>query len=152
MKLSHRIAIIAALLVAIAGVLAFKSFSGSRCTDCTPTANAPLAVPADTVSPRPLPRLLDLGANKCMACKMMVPVLEALKTEQAGALTVDFIDVWQNPDAGRLHGVQMIPTQIFYDAAGKELFRHTGFLSKEDILKKWKELGVDLAANRDKKP
>ncbi|PAW76005.1 MAG: hypothetical protein B9S32_16785 [Verrucomicrobia bacterium Tous-C9LFEB] len=152
MKLSHRIAIVAALLAAIAGVFAFKSFSGSRCAGCAPAASAQPAAPVSVVSSQPLPRLLDLGANKCLACKMMVPVLEALKKEQAGALTVDFIDVWQNPEAGRLHGVQMIPTQIFYDAAGKELFRHTGFLSKEDILKKWKELGVDLAANRDKKP
>jgi thioredoxin 1 len=36
----------------------------------------------------------------------------------------------------------MIPTQIFFDAEGRELFRHTGFLAKEDILAKWKELGV----------
>jgi len=40
--------------------------------------------------------------------------------------------------------VEMIPTQIFLDASGKELFRHTGFFGKEDILAKWKELGVDL--------
>ena len=40
------------------------------------------------------------------------------------------------------YGVKMIPTQIFFDASGKELFRHEGFMSKEDILGKWKELGV----------
>jgi thioredoxin 1 len=44
----------------------------------------------------------------------------------------------------------MIPTQIFYDATGKELDRHTGFFGKEDILAKWKELGVDLAAAEKK--
>ena len=37
-----------------------------------------------------------------------------------------------------------MPTQIFYDSSGKELFRHEGFYSKEDILGKWNELGVDL--------
>jgi thioredoxin 1 len=39
----------------------------------------------------------------------------------------------------------MIPTQIFYDADGNELFRHEGFYAKEDILAKWAELGIDLS-------
>ncbi len=42
----------------------------------------------------------------------------------------------------------MIPTQIFYDADGKERFRHVGFFGKDDILAKWKELGVNLNASK----
>ncbi len=91
-----------------------------------------------------LPRLLDLGADKCIPCKAMAPILEDLKKEYAGRMDVEFIDVWKNQGAGKEHGVEMIPTQIFFDAEGKELFRHTGFFGKEDILGKWKELGVDL--------
>ncbi len=91
-----------------------------------------------------LPRLVDLGAGKCIPCKMMAPILEELKKEYAGRFDVEFIDVWQNPDAGKQYGIEMIPTQIFFDASGKELFRHTGFFGKEDILGKWKELGVEL--------
>ena len=53
-----------------------------------------------------------------------------------------------NPDAGKAYGVEMIPTQIFYDASGKELERHTGFFGKEDILAKWKELGVEFKSER----
>ena len=75
---------------------------------------------------------------------MMAPILEELKSEYAGKLQVVFIDVWQNPDASKEHGINMIPTQLFFDAEGKELFRHEGFFSKEDILNKWKELGVEL--------
>jgi thioredoxin 1 len=91
-----------------------------------------------------LPRLLDLGAGKCIPCKMMAPILEELKAEYAGSLEVVFVDVWQNKQAANEYGIQSIPTQIFYDATGKELFRHEGFFAKEDILAKWKELGVDL--------
>jgi len=91
-----------------------------------------------------LPRLVDLGAGKCIPCKKMAPILEKLKKEQARRLEVEFIDVWKEPDAGKPYGIKLIPTQIFYDAAGKELFRHEGFISEEDILAKWKELGVDL--------
>jgi thioredoxin 1 len=61
-------------------------------------------------------------------------------------MLVEFIDVWQTPEAGKEYGVRMIPTQIFYKAGGKEIFRHEGFFAKEDILAKWKELGVDLTA------
>ncbi|MDH7504138.1 MAG: thioredoxin family protein [Verrucomicrobiota bacterium] len=91
-----------------------------------------------------LPKLVDLGADKCIPCKMMAPILEELKEQYAGQLEVEFIDVWKNPAAGRAYGIQMIPTQIFYDAEGKERFRHVGFISKEDILAKFRELGVDF--------
>jgi thioredoxin 1 len=97
---------------------------------------------------KPLPKLIDLGAGKCIPCKMMFPVLDELKKEYAGKLEVEFIDVWNNPDAGKQYGIEVIPTQIFYDATGKELFRHIGFFSKDDILAKWKELGVDLKGSK----
>jgi thioredoxin 1 len=91
-----------------------------------------------------LPRLVDLGADKCIPCKLMIPVLADLKTNYVGQLDVEFIDVWKNPDAGEPYKINLIPTQIFYDAKGKELYRHEGFLAKQDILAKWKELGVEL--------
>ncbi len=91
-----------------------------------------------------LPKLLDLGANKCVPCKLMAPILEQLKTDYAGQLEVEFIDVWKNQEAGARHKIKMIPTQIFFAADGKELFRHDGFFGKADILAKWKELGVEL--------
>jgi len=91
-----------------------------------------------------LPRLLDLGADKCIPCKMMIPVLDSLKKEYKGKLTVEFIDVWKNPNAGQKYKISTIPTQIFYDANGKELYRHIGYFPKEDILAKFKELKIDL--------
>jgi thioredoxin 1 len=91
-----------------------------------------------------LPRLVDLGADKCVPCKKMVPILKELSTEYSGSLTVEFIDVWKNPEAGKPYGIRMIPTQIFFDASGTERFRHEGFMAKETILAKWKELGVEL--------
>jgi len=95
-----------------------------------------------------LPRLVDLGADKCIPCKMMAPILEELKSEYEGTLIVEFIDVWKNPDEAPKYGIKLIPTQIFFDASGKELFRHEGFYSREDILSKWKEFGVDLSVSQ----
>ena len=98
-----------------------------------------------------IPRLLDLGADKCIPCKMMAPILEELKEEFAGRLQVDFIDVWKNPNEAPKYKINTIPTQIFFDAQGKELWRHVGFMSREDILGKWKELGYEFKTNEPPK-
>jgi len=95
-------------------------------------------------APRPIPHLVDVGAGKCIPCKAMAPILDELKTEYAGRLQVTFVDVWVNPDAGQPYAIRMIPTQIFYGADGRELARHEGFISKADILGRWKALGVEL--------
>ncbi|MCX6354125.1 MAG: thioredoxin family protein [Candidatus Aureabacteria bacterium] len=91
-----------------------------------------------------IPALIDLGRTFCIPCKLMAPILEEMKKEYEGRLYVEFIDVGDNPEAGRKYRINMIPTQIFLDASGKELYRHVGFFAKEDILKKWKELGIEF--------
>jgi thioredoxin len=93
---------------------------------------------------RATPRLVDLGAGRCIPCKAMAPILDQLRVDYTGRLEVRFIDVWQAPEQAKAYGVQMIPTQIFYGADGRELARHEGFISREDILAKWKALGVEL--------
>ncbi|MEW6216892.1 MAG: thioredoxin domain-containing protein [Candidatus Bipolaricaulota bacterium] len=113
-----------------------------------PAADEPLPVPEGPVAvpepPKPLPKLIDLGADKCIPCKQMAPILEELRVQYADVFEVVFIDVWKNPSEADRYGIRIIPTQIFYGANGKELFRHTGFYSKEQILSKWKQLGVDV--------
>lgn len=102
------------------------------------------AASATAVSPPAagIPRLVDLGAGKCIPCKAMAPILEELRTEYAGRFDVRFIDVWQDPGAAEPYRIQVIPTQIFYAADGRELARHEGFMAKEEILAQWKALGV----------
>jgi thioredoxin 1 len=91
-----------------------------------------------------LPKLIDLGADKCVPCKMMKPILDELTVEYKGKLEVIFYDVWKNPAPGEKYGINIIPTQIFLDPNEKELFRHEGFFSKEDILARWGKLGFEL--------
>ncbi|MDF7807483.1 thioredoxin family protein [Pontiellaceae bacterium B12219] len=104
----------------------------------------PEGVVAETVAEKPLPKLLDLGAGKCIPCKMMAPILDEMTETFTGQFDVEFIDVWENEGVGQTYGIRMIPTQIFYDAEGKELFRHEGFYAREDMLAKWKELGYEF--------
>lgn len=138
-----RIGIVVVLFAAVAVVIALKDRNrSSNAGEAAPAALGPTA--GEAAKGPGLPRLVDLGADKCIPCKLMAPILEELKKEYAGRLEVDFIDVWKKPDAAKQYGIKIIPTQIFYDASGKERFRHEGFFSREDILGKWRELGVRL--------
>ncbi len=160
MKTPIKILIVAALAVVVVGAVALKSktptesqavtsavvASGPAADVAAQTAPVAETSPASPATAAKLPRLVDLGAGKCIPCKMMKPILDELKRDYADRFVTEFIDVWENPAVGKQYGIEMIPTQIFYDAEGKERFRHVGFYGKEDILGKWKELGVDLSA------
>jgi thioredoxin 1 len=138
MNSTIRIVIVVSLIVAVAAVINLRSHqSGSR----------PLSdeLRPEQLTGRGRPTLIDLGADTCIPCKLMAPVLGSLKTEFTGRLDVHFINLNQYPDAASVYHINVMPTQIFYDAAGKERFRHEGFFAKEDILAKWKEFGIELS-------
>jgi thioredoxin 1 len=124
-----RILIVAALIIAVGAVFYMKQ------KPLPEQSSAPVKTPTS------LPRLVDLGSDRCQSCLAMVPVLEALTNEYEGRLEVLFIDVWKEPGVAERYGIQLIPTQIFFDSGGKEIFRHEGFFSKKEILAKWKNLG-----------
>jgi thioredoxin 1 len=109
-----------------------------------PVALASAKTGAELSSPKGLPRLVDLGAGKCIPCKAMAPILEQLRSDFAGRMDVVFIDVWQRPEEGDAYRIRMIPTQIFYGADGRELARHEGFIDRAQILAQWKALGVEF--------
>lgn len=86
--------------------------------------------------------MVDLGAKKCIPCKMMAPIIEELAQEYQGRAAVLFIDVWENPDAGQKFNLRTIPTQIFYDVQGNEISRHEGFMDKASIIALLRQQGV----------
>ena len=82
---------------------------------------------------------IELGADKCIPCKAMQPVMRDIAQEYKGTIQVVFYDVWKTPKYAKDYGIQMIPTQVFVDKNGEEIFRHVGFYPKEDIIKMLKE-------------
>lgn len=86
--------------------------------------------------------MVDIGAHKCIPCKMMAPIIESLQKEYKGKAAIIFIDVWENREQGQRFGIRVIPTQIFYDKDGKEVYRHEGFLNKGSITAQLEKLGV----------
>ena len=89
--------------------------------------------PAADATPTEIPRLVDLGASECIPCKKLAPILDELREEYRGRLDVVFIDVWKDPAAKQPYNIRLIPTQILFDAKGNEVWRHEGFISKEDL-------------------
>lgn len=88
------------------------------------------------------PTVIDLGARSCQQCKKMAPILESLATEYKGKAAVLFIDVSRDSASADRFQVRMIPTQIFFDARGRETKRHIGFMDKATIVRELKAAGL----------
>jgi len=86
--------------------------------------------------------MVDLGAGACIPCKLMAPILEKMEKQYAGRAAVVFLDVWKDRAPVKRFGIRAIPTQIFFDKDGKEVYRHEGFLSEEEIVRRFKEMGI----------
>jgi len=144
--MNKNLLIVAVVVLGVVAVAWFKSNSATvpetpKTPKPTQAESQPTSKPFPQLTQQ-LPRLVELGAGKCQACKMMAPIIEAIKEEYDGKLTVESVDVLEQADHARTFNWQLIPCQVFLDAKGNELWRHVGFLSKEDIVTKLKELGM----------
>ena len=113
-----------------------------------------------------LPIVIDFGADSCIPCKEMAPVLKELNQEMQGKAIVKFVDVWKNKNAADDFPVQVIPTQFFFDKDGKSFVprdaeamqmmlysardtnkhvytAHQGGMTEEQLRAVLKEMGVE---------
>jgi thioredoxin 1 len=84
--------------------------------------------------------MIDLGAKKCIPCKMMAPIMEKV---YKGKAVIAFIDVWEHREPVNRFGIRAIPTQIFFDKNGEEVYRHVGFLAEKEIVSQLTKMGVE---------
>jgi len=89
-----------------------------------------------------LPKLLDFGAGTCIPCKKMAPILQELAEGYKGRVVIKIIEVYKERELTRANGIRLIPTQIFFDAKNQEVYRHVGFMDKEQIKKIFEKMGV----------
>ena len=120
--------------------------TSARSDEVVPSGLEREPTPAHSEDESGLPRLVDFGSEGCIPCIRMAVVMEELARDYAEKLSLEVVDVRVDEERAREEGIRLIPTQVFYDPSGKELYRHLGFMSKEDILAKWAELGFDLDA------
>jgi thioredoxin 1 len=91
--------------------------------------------------PKSLPRMWDYGSEKCIPCQTMKGILDPMMVEYQGRVDIRIVNVYEEQSLAQQARVQMIPTQIFYDPDGKELFRHVGVLPRDSIVAKFREFG-----------
>lgn len=136
------------LTAAVVGIMAMKQGGTQPASTAAPEVNNPTTDPsassADHNRSAPIPRLVSLGAGKCIPCKAMEPIRNELKAEYDGRLNVIYHDVWQDSAAGEHYGIRLIPTLIYFDAGGRELGRTEGYVTKAQILEAFREWGVNL--------
>ena len=85
---------------------------------------------------------LEFGATGCSACRLMERVLEQIRTKYPSEIKVQFLNVLlpANQDMMKYYGVAAIPTQVFLDVSGKEVFRHTGYFSFDDFVNEFQKI------------
>ena len=94
--------------------------------------------------------MVDLGAKKCVPCKMMAPILVRLEKAYKGKADIVFIDVWENREQAPRFKIRAIPTQIFFNEKGEEVYRHVGFLDEKSIVEQMTKMGVAKPESRNK--
>jgi len=87
--------------------------------------------------------MIDLGAKKCIPCKMMAPILVKMEKQFEGKAAIVFIDVWEHNEQAKRFGIRAIPTQIFFNEKGREIFRHVGFMDEKAIINQLKKMGIE---------
>ena len=85
---------------------------------------------------------LEFGATGCSSCRMMEKVMEEVRSKYPLKIKVQFLNILlpANQDMMKYFGVAAIPTQVLLDGTGKEVFRHTGYFSFDDINKEFQKI------------
>jgi thioredoxin 1 len=86
---------------------------------------------------------LELGADRCIPCREMQPIMKEIAAMFPGRVQVIFYDVWKNAQPAMKYRVQLIPTQVFLDQKGQEIARHVGLFPREEILALLKKHGIE---------
>jgi len=87
--------------------------------------------------------MVDLGAKKCIPCKMMAPIMQKLEKAYEGKAEIVFIDVWKNRKQAPRFNIRAIPTQIFFNENAEQVYRHVGFMDEKSIISQMTKMGID---------
>ena len=86
--------------------------------------------------------LVVLGTPTCPPCIRMKPILEKIGRQYAEKVAVIPVDVSIHTEQAARFGVKAIPVEVFFDADGREVYRHVGFMSEKDILNQFRKMGL----------
>ena len=86
------------------------------------------------------PALYDFGMGMCLPCKEMEQILGSIKSKYGDQIEVRLVYVEQDKDLFAKHKIVAVPTQVFFDASGKEVDRHMGLFPEKELIQKLKDL------------
>ena len=95
---------------------------------------------SQSAAPQKRPALYEFGAKTCIPCIQMKQVMAELTTSHGDKVEFRMVYADEEKDLFRQYSIMLIPTQVFLNAEGKEVDRHIGPLTKEQVLEKLKEL------------
>lgn len=125
-----KVGAVAVILLLVAGIFVYKSINKVPDT------------PTEAIEEEGLPKLVNLMSETCVPCRLMVPILEEIKKEYKGRIVIQVIDIYKQEKEAAKYNIWAVPTQILYDKDGKEVGRHEGFISKEDLIEAFEQVGV----------
>ena len=80
------------------------------------------------------PAVVEFGGNTCASCREMQPVLDTLRREHGERISVLNVDILKTRGYILRYKIQLMPTQVFFDAQGREIGRNMGKVSAGEIL------------------
>jgi len=94
------------------------------------------------------PSIVEFGANNCVSCREMKPILHALT--QDPRIAVADVDILKERGYISKYQIRLMPTQVFFNAQGEEIGRHMGKISGAEILAHLGVANLDSTALPDK--
>ena len=85
--------------------------------------------------------MINFGVIGCVDA--MHPVVEQFRASHGSDINVVFIHVGEQTVVSDLYGVSAIPVQVLFSRDGKEIYRHQGYISQDEIMAKFSENGID---------
>lgn len=80
------------------------------------------------------PTIVEFGSDTCATCQHMATVLQQLEQDYNGQLAIAHVNIVKQPEYATKYRIMLMPTQVFFDANGKETGRHMGALTQQEIL------------------
>jgi thioredoxin 1 len=132
--------IVSAIAALVLGIGSYAMGSRSNSAIGAVAANAAVADAITRVLAGGKPTIIEFGANSCVSCREMKPILHALA--QDTRIAVADVDIIKEHDYISRYQIRLMPTQVFYDTKGQEIGRHMGKISGDEVMQR---LGVSSA-------
>ena len=143
-------------VILLAGVLALVSCANTLGADRNSAGQAEqsggkkAAAAQSAKNQDPQVYFIELGSVNCIPCRQMQPVMKSIEAKYSPRVKVIFYDVWTKEQSkyAQLYNIRVIPTQVFLDGSGKEIYRHQGFFPQKDLEEFLAKQGVRPTARK----